>query len=503
MYRPVLILLAVLLFVSCKRSDVLPARNSVSVDTTVKKDTTTGGGGGGQNLPAGVGTLFGSNSGSWIMAMQSSKQSLSLEGLYNNKVATDLQGNIYVFYNFYGVLDIDPSASVLLEGSNADQATLVKYDASGKLLWSKPFIAGSGSYVVALATDAAGNVYCTVTCYGAATLQFGSNSYSTRNPNSTEFIKFSGSGDLQWLRETSGSRVSGMTVDAVGNVYISGSLSGDATFYRAPADTVLTYSSSVPAMYYWARFNSDGNFINASTVVRAETTLSGAVVDPVLAADPAGNIYMAGTTPDIGLMTGFPAFFGDSEDYGGNFLAKYGKDGGPVWVRGYFITNGLAKMEEIVRARTDPAGNVYVLGRGLDSQSDLLCKVDGNSNDIWHKTITTGLAGGFLTLGTNAQNEVFVSGDFAVKPSDDVANGNVAVFFNKYSAVGAAVSAKSLPGYSITSYIGLYDAALDNNNNITIVGYFSGSIKLLNTSADPNHPYNDFYNSFFIAHFPE
>jgi hypothetical protein len=133
-----------------------------------------------------------------------------------------------------------------------------------------------------------------------------------------------------------------------------------------------------------------------------------------------------------------------------------------------------------------------------------LWKFDGQGNGLWNKIIPTTLNTGVRSLFVNSNSQALVSGDFIVNPTQGTGlTFDHAIFFNKYNPDGSTVYERKLLGYNITSYLGLYDATIDNSGNIDMIGYFNGSIKLLGTSGDPVHPWNDFYNSFFIAHFPE
>jgi hypothetical protein len=319
MSRNILFLVAILIIISCSKPNIKPDKAIVAVDTTkAVKDTGKTGGTTPTtpNQPTVISTTFGSSSTAWIMGMQSDAQNIDNESLYHNKVATDPQGNVFVLFNFYGTLDIDPSSNVLL-GSATENAwvMLVKYSAAGNLLWSKQFTTSGTANALALATDAFGNVYCSIQSYNSSVLQFGSNSYSPHIPSSTEIIKFAGSGNLVWTVEIAGSKVADMVTDSEGNIYIVGNLLFPVTFYGSTTTNSFSYPGGAE-IYYWAKFNTNGEYITAKTV-----TVAVGNDDPVIAVDQAQNIYIGGLSATVNFKPDFPVISGDDVHSSGHFLA--------------------------------------------------------------------------------------------------------------------------------------------------------------------------------------
>jgi len=126
--------------------------------------------------------------------------------------------------------------------------------------------------------------------------------------------------------------------------------------------------------------------------------------------------------------------------------------------------------------------------------------MDSTGNLQWTQGIANNLNSGYLTMLVNNSGQVFISGD--IIPQLNSAQFP-AIFYNKYNSDGSVVYTKSLQGYDINAYLGLYDAAIDKNGNIDMVGYFTESVDLLGATGDPRHSSSDLYNSFFIAHFPD
>jgi hypothetical protein len=153
--------------------------------------------------------------------------------------------------------------------------------------------------------------------------------------------------------------------------------------------------------------------------------------------------------------------------------------------------------------KADHDGNLYLFA-SQSLSTNILWKLDTNGNPLWSKPIATTAVNNWRDLRIDNSNRVFIAIDFAAQPiKNQQYDEHHGIMFNKYNPDGSTVYEKHLVGYDINDQIGLFDASLDNNGNITMAGYFNGSVKLLNAPGDPIHPWNDFHNSFFLAHFPD
>ena len=136
---------------------------------------------------------------------------------YPHSLAVDASGNVYVT----GYSDAIPGTSSF----NMDYAT-VKYNKLGFFQWVRRYDGPSASQDVAnaLVLDAAGNVYVTGRCQN--------------DPHWMDYttIKYDATGVLKWLISYNGPGNNGdyaraMTIDASGNVYITGDSEGGGLTY--------------------------------------------------------------------------------------------------------------------------------------------------------------------------------------------------------------------------------------------------------------------------------
>jgi hypothetical protein len=136
------------------------------------------------------------------------------------KVATDAVGNVYTL------------SQTRIGRNYAAGFLTAKYSPSGSLLWRAEYSSGSlggsgmlgGSLAADLAVDAVGNVYVTGT--SAAQVTFVT-SFST--------VKYSTDGEQQWVAQYEApgfKQASSIALDHAGNIYVAGSLANNYVTFK-------------------------------------------------------------------------------------------------------------------------------------------------------------------------------------------------------------------------------------------------------------------------------
>jgi uncharacterized delta-60 repeat protein len=278
-------------------------------------------------------------------------------------IAVDLSGNVFV-----------TGASAF--GANNDYAT-VKYSSSGVEQWvaryNYPFASEDGGRAVAM--DAAGNIY--VTGYstddqgysGGATFKYGPSGNqlwlarsdagsspealavdATGNVYVTEdgagdyvTVKYSSSGVAQWLATYNGPAngkdvVKGITIDASGSVYVTG------TSYGGGSDTNYDYATvkyDASGVEQWAaRYDGPANDMDEPSAI---------------AVDASGNVYVTGYS----IIRGSAMTPGDCDSAYATVM--YNSRGVEQWVALYSVPD--AGMGDVANAiALDASGMVYVTG---------------------------------------------------------------------------------------------------------------------------------------------
>jgi len=193
------------------------------------------------------------------------------------------------FYNSGGKV-----GGLTLQSQGKGDFYLAKMDCRGKYRWVQA-VGGKGSDDVDfLGADQQGNIY--VVGHTADTARFGKLTVSGKSTTSLYVAKVSPAGEFTWVstfgpfetkfRKSSSScwnYFTDMTVDAAGNVYLTGVLCGilnlDATtLYAAGIFDLMVVKLDAKGKFVWARVGSSGWYDGASDV----------------AVDSKGNIYVAG-----------------------------------------------------------------------------------------------------------------------------------------------------------------------------------------------------------------
>ena len=265
-----------------------------------------------------------SQSFSWI----STKGSDDAKG---NAIVVDLAGNSYITGYYTGLTYINKTNH--LDGRNATQSVFViKYNPLGNIVWSAVSggnSSGDESVGYGIAVDPNGNVYITGT-YSNVLAGFG-------QPTKSLFItKYNASGTPAWtVTENSALTGRGITVDNVGNIYITGDGSSSVI--------IAKYSPSGQKL--WAKY--------------LNSTSSGNAKGSGLSLGTDGSVYVTGRL-----------------NLGSNFLAKFSStDGLNFWTKSVVTTNTYAVANGVT---TDQTNNLYVVGE--DAPNAFIAKYDQNGN---------------------------------------------------------------------------------------------------------------------------
>ncbi len=356
------------------------------------------------------------------------KKSVGIKDDYSWRITKDKNDNLYVAGRFSG--DSIQFEGIVLHAPGGG-IFVVKYDASGNVIWGRTDAGNANSDAISIATDQSGNVYVAGTFYGPS-IKFG-NIILNRTVNGyfdTYIVKFDSAGNVIWAKSGTGDEWStpwGIAVDNSGNIYMTGAFWSTSMNFSG---TLLDNAN--PWNYvdmFLVKYNSAGNVVWAK---RGEA-YSFAMEGTGIAVDNTGNIYVTG------YFKGDYHYYGDSLKFG-NFTL-YNNSGGDA--PNYFIV------------KYDPSGNV-LWANGADKFTG---RASGNGVSI-DKLGNIYAIGEFEYNSIRFGNSVLGNG------------GSKDIFITKYDPSGNVKWAKELssPGYDYSNAI-----TNDNDGNVYIGGFFANN----------------------------
>lgn len=421
---------------------------------------------------------------------------LSGDNSFGSALTTDADGNVYTAGMFSGIVDFDPGPGVFnLTAAAAQYGTVFvsKVDSSAGFIWAKAFYPNGGP-ALSIAVDNAGNVYTTGYFYG--TVDFDPDTgtfnltatYNSLNTPDIFISKLNSNGDFVWAKRIGGLSADegkSITVDATGNIYITGYYIGIVDF--DPGSGVHNVDTSVYASFFICKLDSGGNFVSAKGIPGPIT------MGYSVSVDNNQNIYTSGYFYGAVDFDPGPAVYilGDPTLDATTFISKYDSSGNFVWAKmigGFGLDFG--KTIEL-----DNQGNVYTVGQfngTADFDPDtgtyflsagngyytFICKLNNNGNFIWARKLPGSVytySGNALSLDPN--DNAYISGSFFntadFNPDTAVYNltpyGNYDGYIVKLDSSANFKWARKLGGVNIEEQRGI---GADNFGHVYCTGYF-------------------------------
>lgn len=245
-------------------------------------------------------------------------------------IAVDASANVYTTGTFGGgPVDFDPGSGTFnLTTVGGGDIFISKLDSSGKFVWANNFGGYQNDRGNSIATDAAGNVYCTGFFKDTVDFDPGAATLKLASAGSFDFFisKFNSSGNLMWAKIFGAGPMDdwgfSLATDASGNVYTTGYFNGTVDFDPGSGTNNLTSASKNDI--FILKLSSSGSFVWAKA-------LAGADFDQgrTIAADPSGNVYVAGSfRATVDFDPGTATFNLNSAGADDVFLLKLGSTSG-------------------------------------------------------------------------------------------------------------------------------------------------------------------------------
>jgi hypothetical protein len=288
------------------------------------------------------------------------------EGIdYGHACAIDAAGAIYLAGSTTSLAAIaTPGAHQESQAGGDFNAFLAKFNRDGQRLWGT-YYGGEGlDWGFSCAVDGAGDVYLSgMTKSGAQIATPDAHQEEYRGEGDAFLVKFSAEGQRRWGTYYGGSGYEDgglCTVDAWGDVYLSGTTGSDSMATPGVHQDSLAVPGSWDA--FLAKFDRDGQRLWG-------TYYGGEGLDwgTSCAADGDGQVFLTGwTTSSAQIATPGAhqeSHGGGAEDYDA-FLARFDRDGLLNWATYY----GGERMDTGSSCAVDPCGNVFLAGESSSPQ---------------------------------------------------------------------------------------------------------------------------------------
>lgn len=410
-------------------------------------------------------------------------------------IAVDINGNVYTTGGFNGTADFNPAALTAadLTSAGVDDIFVSKLNIDGNYLWAKRMGGTNYDYGNSIVVDSEGAVY--TTGYFQGTADFDPDALNTVNLTSAGgydiFIsKLDSDGNFVWVKNMGGAGDDygyEIAVDLDGNVYITGSFSGTASFN--PGDDTAELVSAGGDDIFVSKFDDSGNFVWAkrmggtgadvgnSVITDASGVYSTGYFEVTADFDPGGSIV------DL-ISAGDADIFVSKLDLDGNFAwaKSMGGDGGDngfsivvdsndsIFTTGYFYNTADFDPEALTTGDLTSAGLADVFISKLDSDGNFLwAESIGGTDDDYGYDIAVDLSGSIYTIGF-----FYNFADF--DPGLDVhylgSVGEADIFVSKLDSDGSFDWATHMGGAS--GDVG-YGVALDSDGGVYTTGYFQSN----------------------------
>ena len=257
---------------------------------------------------------------------------------YGNSIATDGSGNVYVTGRFSSSSITFGKTILYNAGTSSLDMFVVKYDASGNVLWAKSAGGSNSDLDGCVAIGASGDVYVTGS-FSSPSIAFGNNITLTNADNSGYvnmvdmfIVKYGADGNAVWAKNAGG-RSNGWGIATHGiegseNVFVTG------TFGLCPSVTFgnITLKNSGTSDIFIVTYDASGNVLWAKSAGGTDEAIAWSI-----ATDGSGNAFVTGdfNSPSItfGTITLSNTNNSNTIIYSDMFLAKYDPNGNVLWAK--------------------------------------------------------------------------------------------------------------------------------------------------------------------------
>jgi hypothetical protein len=402
-------------------------------------------------------------------------------------ITTDVRGNVYAAGSFSSDLIHFGPFTLINSGSGTYDMFIVKYDASGNVLWARSFGGSDSDYGSSVAIDTLGNIYVGGS-FRSDYITFDTITLMNAGPPYSDFflVKFDASGKVQWVNSSKNSLSSDATysicTDKYGNVYLTGPYQSDRI--TIGSTTLVNYGAPTRDSYI-VKYNPSGNVI----WVRGIGGYDDDAVNSI-STDADGNLVAGGYFFSPVLTFGGTTLTNSTPGTSDIFIAKYDSAGNVLWAK----RAGGSDSDYGSSVTADNAGNVFMGGSfrstsitfdtikltntGPPYSDFCLVKYDASGNVIWANSSKNSTSSdATYSISADCFGNVFLTGPYQ---SDSITIGSTTLINNaapnrnfyivEYNSSGDVVWATGIGGSNDDAG---YSICTDPEGNLVAGGYFT------------------------------
>lgn len=373
---------------------------------------------------------------------------------YGKSVARDKDGNIYVLAEYNGSITMGAST---FTSRGLNDILLIKYTASGKLLWSKSMGSTGNDLASQVFVDSLGYVYIAGTFPGAD-FNYGTGILTNTFSGNVEifFIRLNSDGQVLWAKNPSGPGD-----DYAGRIYSNGPSVLLTGYFQSAG---LDFGSGISVLNNGYRPGFIVNYDSAGTALWANR-YGGGNTDMLVAPsmDKNGSIFIAGNVGSNTLSFGAitipgPAAAGQYDI----FIGKFSGTGVAQWVK---VITGVGAFDEVMDMESDSDGNTYITGYfksttlnfGTQTLSNptgieqvFIARYDSLGNLKWARKSATDVLSRGTDISIRNQREIYFSGYYSggsIQFDQTLTNsGSFDGYITAYDSSGTALLSQKIAG---------------------------------------------------------
>jgi len=421
--------------------------------------------------------------------------------IHANGIACDNIGNIYV-------LGASPTSTISFGIVNLTNSGcyIAKYDALGTVLWAKNINATSNSYINKIATDNLGNVYVTGH-FDSPTITFGSIVLTNMGSEDIFIVKYDASGNVLWAKSAGGHDYDisrSITTDNLGNVYITGGFSSSSIIFGS---TTLTNAGFMQEDVFIAKYDAMGNALWAKSAggylgdigvsITTDNSnnifVSGGFNSPAITF---GSTTLANANPNP-LPNDYDIFIAKYDASGNALWAKNNNNSSYFWGYNSIITDNVGNLYVIGNfdEPTISIGNFTLTKTGIMGTDFYIAKYDVTGNVLWAKSAGGSSWDYCSGISSDDSGNIYITGNYmssVISFGNTTLNnsGSYDVYVAGYDTSGNILWAKSAGGNSDDNGS---DISTDNFGNIYIVGDFDSPALTFGNTTLTNGGFDDVF----------